>query len=357
MSTIKKKRNYLSTKMKKELWKTFHDDIQNTNENQNKLECIYTNKPVLETCEKCHDKLIYSEEGFLTCINDKCGLIYTNILDQSAEWRYYGTEDKLNSDPTRCGMPINPYLEQSSYSCKVICPYSKSYEIQKIKRYTEWQSMPYKEKSQYDDFQFITNMAHNAGIPKIIIDDAICYHKKISESNYSFRGDNRNGIIAASIYIACQIHGQNRSAKEIAQIFYLDIKSATKGCKNAIVILNQLEQNMAQIDKTNLEETNCSSFIERYCSKLNMNQEMIKLCLFIAKKIDQLNLIPENNPSSICAGIIYFICKMCNLNISKIDVKNISDISEVTINKCCKKIETIKHQIIPSKILQKYNIQ
>ena len=33
--------------------------------------------------------------------------------------------------------------------------------------------MPYKEKSKYDDFQMLTLIAKNSGIPKIIIDEAI----------------------------------------------------------------------------------------------------------------------------------------------------------------------------------------
>ena len=52
------------------------------------------------------------------------------------------------SDPTRCGMPINPLLKESSYGCKVICNSNSSYEMRKIRRYTEWQSMPYKEKNR-----------------------------------------------------------------------------------------------------------------------------------------------------------------------------------------------------------------
>ena len=100
-------------------------------------------------------------------------------------------------------MPINPLLEESSYGCKILNGYGKSsYEMLKIKRYTEWQSMPYKEKSQYDEFQRITVMAQHGGIAKIIIDDAIRLHKKISE-HQTFRGLNRDGIIAASIYISC----------------------------------------------------------------------------------------------------------------------------------------------------------
>ena len=48
--------------------------------------------------------------------------------------------------------------------------------------------------------------------------------------------------------------------------------------------------------------------------------------------------MPENTPHSVAAGIIYFITQSCNLNISKHDVNLISEISEVTINKCYKKL-------------------
>ena len=106
---------------------------------------------------------------------------------------YYGADDNQNSDPTRCGMPINPLLEESSFGCKVLCMGKSSYEMRKIRRYTEWQTMPYKEKAQYDDFQRITIFANNAGISKKIIDDAIRYHKKISEYEQHFRGDNKDG--------------------------------------------------------------------------------------------------------------------------------------------------------------------
>ena len=64
--------------------------------------------------------------------------------------------------------------------------------------------------------------------------------------------------------------------------------------------------------------------------------------------------MPENTPHSIAAGVIYFISQICKLNISKRDVKNISEISEVTINKCFKKLEMMKDDLLPSVILKKY---
>lgn len=349
--TSKRKKKNIN---KKELWSIFDSEINNNN-NNSILECIYRECGTREFCDYCESNLAFSDEGFLTCTNKTCGIIYKDIVDHSAEWRYYGADDNQNSDPTRCGMPINPLLEESSYGCKVLCNGGMSYEMRKIRRYTEWQSMPYKEKSQYDEFQLITIMAQNAGIPKMIIDDAIRYHKKISEFDLTFRGDNRDGILAASIYISCRINNFPRTAKEIANIFHLDVTSATKGCKNALSIINNIEKDMDNKEKTNFGKTKPEAFIERFCSKLNINNELTKLCQFISMKIEKSNLMSENTPHSIAAGIVYFISQFCNLNISKHDVKNISEISEVTINKCFKKLENMKDILIPDVILKKYS--
>ena len=41
-------------------------------------------------------------------------------------------------------------------------------------------------------------------------------------------------------------------------------------------------------------------------------------------------------------------------NISKKDIHIISEISEVTINKCYKKLDGMKNELIPKKIMEKY---
>ena len=335
----------------KDLWNMFDNEINN----KDSIECIYRQCGTREFCELCKSILIITDEGFQACKNPKCGIIYKDIIDQGAEWRYYGAEDNNNSDPTRCGLPINPLLRESSYGCKVMCPIKSTYEMKKIRRYTDWQSMPYKEKSQYDEFQKITILAQNAGIPKLIIDDAMTYHKKISEAK-TFRGCNRDGVIAATIYIACRINNYPRTAKEIATIFYLDNTSATKGCKNAISIINEIEYSLNNEDKTIFCKTTPISFIERYCSRLGINNELTLVCKFIALQIQKYNLIPENTPHSIAAGIVYYVAQLCNLNVCKKNINLISEISEVTINKCYKKLESLNIDLLPKKIVIKYKI-
>lgn len=334
------------------LWSQFDEEVGTK---EGPIECVYRTSGEREYCDVCESRLAVTEERFLACTNNKCGLIYKDSLDHSPEWRFHGGEDGGGADPTRCGMPINPLLEESSYGCKVLCKSGSSYEMRKIRRYAEWQSMPHKEKTQYEEFQRISTMAHHAGLSKLIVDDAMREHKRISERK-TFRGLNRDGIIAASIYVACKINDCPRTPKEIADIFMLDKASATKGCKTALTLIEEMEQDVSDDEKTCLSQTTPETFIERYCSKLNLCAELIKLCRFIALRIEQNKYIPENTPHSIAAGIIYFVAHSCSLDITKQQVNKITSISEVTINKCFKKLESIKAELLPSQIVRKYNI-
>jgi transcription initiation factor TFIIB len=353
-----KKKSLISSKEKNRLWDIYDID------NRDSVECVYDKKGIdtdikskdENLCYNCNSELIIMDTGYPTCTNTNCGIMYKDTLDYSPEWRFYGADDKNSTDPTRCGNPINPLLVESSYGCKILCPQNSSYEMKRIRKWTEWQSMPHREKSLYEEFQFITIMAKNSGIPRIFIDDAMAIYKDISEQKM-FRGMNRDGIKSASIYISCRLNDCPRTSHEIAEIFKLDKTSATNGCSMAVSILSNLERNGSAINASanDLCATTPSSFIERYCSKLNINTELTMLAKFIAKKIEEMSYICDNTPHSIASGIIYFIAQECNLAITKTNVKQICGVSEVTINKCYKKMELIKDKLIPKTIQNKYS--
>ena len=361
----KKKKLDMSHMEKSKLWDIFEKDKHGLTKNEDtpestdelsKVECVYqTVKEETDLCTLCSSVLMIMDDGFPTCTNTTCGVIYKDTLDYSPEWRFYGADDKNANDPTRCGNPINPLLMESSFGCKVLCNLKSSYEMKKIRKWIEWQSMPHKEKSLYDEFQFITIMAQNAGVPRIFIDDAMVIHKDISQQKM-FRGMNRDGIKAASIYISCRLNGCPRTAHEIAEIFKLDKTSATNGCSMAVNIMQNIGRNNEISTKPNeLCATLPSSFIERYCSRLNINQELTMVAKFVAYKVEQNNIITDNIPHAISAGIIYFISYNCQLGITKQDVKSICGVSEVTINKCFKKLNAIRESLLPSVILEKYS--
>ena len=123
-----KNKSIISSKEKRKLW-----DMYDIDKKEDNIECVYDKSPE-NNCEICCSTLIIMDDGFPTCTNKSCGIIYRDILDHSPEWRYYGAEDKNSADPTRCGNPINPLLQESSFGCKILCGPNASYEMKRIRQ-------------------------------------------------------------------------------------------------------------------------------------------------------------------------------------------------------------------------------
>ena len=96
-----KKNKSKNLQERKHLWNVFESEVINPDKPKEPLECLYRTVGDRENCERCQFPLSYSDEQFLTCTNNKCGIIYKDVLDNSPEWRFYGSDDTQNSnDPT-----------------------------------------------------------------------------------------------------------------------------------------------------------------------------------------------------------------------------------------------------------------
>jgi transcription initiation factor TFIIB len=275
-----------------------------------------------------------------------CGLLH-KTLNHSPEWKSYNDNA---DDPSRCGIPINPLFIESSFICKIIPKYNKKKSLN-IQKYIEYQC-PYKEKTIYEVYKHLQCIAHNANISTIIIDDAIMYYNKMFKFEQSFRGNNKTGIICASLYISFKINDVPRTAKEIATIFNVNIKIVIQGCKNAYNIINYIEQNYDIYDKTLFIETKPIHLVERYCNILNISDDIVTLCKFIALKIDDNHYLQENNAESIVTGIIYYVIKLYQLNVTLSDINKMTDINEATIKKCFNKIKFYEKTLIPCRLFK-----
>ena len=303
-------------------------------------------------CDICETYDIYIEHSNVYC--NKCGLLLNIVLDQTPEWRYYGANDSKQSNPTRCGYISNKLLPKSSLGTLVTRRYGESYEMRKIRKYHSWNSMPYRERSLYDVFTTITIRSKNHGISGCIIEEAKTLYKLVSENKIS-RGSNRKGLIAACIYIACKIKNVPRSSKEIAEIFSISPTNMTKGCKRFMNIINT--NNITNNVSINLSSSTSTDFIHRFCSKLNLSNDIIKICLYVANKAEEYYLVSENTPPSVAAGSIYLVSMTFNLKLSKKDISKQCKISEVTICKCYKKLKEYYEYIFPDDIIQSMKIK
>ena len=284
-------------------------------------------------CEKKENYLI--EDDIIKC---KVCLNTISNISSNPEWRYYGTSDNKSGDPTRCGMPVNTLLPESSVGSTVSYK-TNTKTMNQIRKYQQWNGMPYKERSLYKVFLTIQEICTKHNLPNIIINEAKSLYKITSSTKIS-RGSNRNGIIAACVYFSCKLCHVPRSSKEIAEMFSIDSTVMTKGVKKCQEIINMNKKYKLRLNNTTSIKPH--DFIERFCNKLNISQQDMKIIQKICDISVKNNIICENTPQSIAAGCIFYFSKLKNLPITKKEISLICIISEVTINKCSKKLEENK---------------
>jgi transcription initiation factor TFIIB len=293
-------------------------------------------------CAYCASKNIILDEANYVCL--ACGTVFDKFIDSGAEWRYYGHEDSKTSDPTRCGLPTNELLPNSSLGTMIGNRIGECYDMKIIRKYQMWNSMTYKERTLFNVFDSLTINAVNNGIPQSIIDEAKALYKKVSELQLS-RGDNRSGLIASSIYMACKTNKVPRSAKEIAGFFNLKATVMTKGCKKFQEIL-QME----------LASSTASDFIQRFTSKMNLDRTIKDICMYVVDKTDEMSIISSNTPTSVAAGVIYLVCAVCESPIDKKELAKACSVSCVTVSKCYKTLFKYRRHLFTQEMLDRYSI-
>jgi transcription initiation factor TFIIB len=291
---------------------------------------INVNTSKFGKCNKCDTYTLVICDGLITC--SKCGIIISKIINYNDDSRYYGVDDaKFNNDPTRFGIPINPYAPNSSLGTIILGYGNHSYRT-----LHRWYSTNYKERSLLKAFdnmnEFFTS--NNVKLPTNIIDKAKLFYK-ITSSHTIKRGASRKALMAVSIYYSCKINNYSITKKKLAEIFNIKKSKITTSCKDFHDII-------FNTDKEYLEKINLSSpeklFIY-YNEKLKLDNKYIIIALVISKFGDEIGIISDNTPSSIVIGCTYFVLMYYKISISKKTLSKKCNISEVTISKTYMKLK------------------
>jgi len=246
-------------------------------------------------------------------------------------------------------MPTNSLLPEFSLGSVIPFKCNESWDMRKIRNYNTWIGSCYREKSLYNVFETMTIRAKSKGIPGCIIEDAKYKYKIISEAKIS-RGENRKGIIASCIYEACKENNSTRSTKEIAEIFRISSTSMTKGFKKYNEIMQSIDIVKKRVKEQNISEP--LDFINRFCSNLNLDKEILDICKYVCIQIEKYDLVSENTPTSKAAGSIYLVSYLFNLDLNKRDISTICLTSEVTISKCFTKLIEYYIYLLPNEMLK-----
>ena len=292
--------------------------------------------PYKDTCYVCGEKEFIVEDGCMICQN--CGRVNGQEIDYNQEWRFYGNDENGNrSDPTRCGIPINPLLPDSSLGTIIL-----GNGQQAFRRLHRWNSSNPKERSLIQAYNQIQEKTAKANIPVCIVDKAKVLYKTLSSEKIK-RGTTRKGLMAACIFYILKDKQISRSTREISTIFELKQKKMTTGCK----YFNEIMYSKNKDYLNQIQPTTTADFIQRFSQKLGIDEKYQSLAIHICQLADKLGIISESTPPSIAVGCLYLMIQHFSFNITKKHLSEVCEISEVTISKSYKKLLEFKQYLIP----------
>lgn len=285
-----------------------------------------------------------------------CGTLYRPNIDSSAEYRFFGIDDRSSLDPCRVGAPVDSRFPQSTLGTIILNKTtggnkSNRIAMARVRRFHTWNLLPYKERSLLQVFEQLSLTATNNGIDIRTIDVAKALYIRLVE-HCDKRGMSRTSVVASCIYSALKMIGQPRKPKEVSDIFHLSSTQFTKSFKYFQEVLSMANQrgllNNIEIPG-NMASTKASDYVSQPLSKLPISRNVFVImkenAIRIANEAERLEICPENMPPSLAAGVITFVLKHSipsdtNSGISLERIANVCDISEGTLNKCLKKLET-----------------
>jgi len=309
-----------------------------------------------DACPNCsvNDSVFEDVElGIIICKN--CGQVIDNLMDSGPEWRNY--EDGGKKDASRCSIPVNKLLPQSSLGTSM-AGNCKS----RMRTIQMWSRIPYRERSLNNVFKIIQEKCLQGNILKCIEDDAKILYKKISECKHVkgrnkgkfiiIRGKNRKSLIAACLFFACRKNNKTRSPKEIADLFDLKYTEINKGCKNFLKFMKLRKMDLG------IGISQPEHFVIRFCNELRIKTQYIDQAVKIAQNITKLNVASVHTPFSTAISSILLMAEINNLKIitkKKLALK--FKVSEVTITKTYKKLEQYKKILLDDKLIDTLIVQ
>ena len=322
--------------MNNNIWNIF-DSFELSLDIDDIKEDILINNNEKDKCISCSsiDSLI-SDNEMIICTN--CGVENKHIIDYNPEWRFYGSDDnKRNSDPNRCGMPVSQIISESSLSTIILGSGFESY-----RKLNSWNGLSYKEKSMITILNKIAQKANIGNVPQSIIDATMKMYQIISK-DYIKRGTSRESLIAACFFNALNDNNLIRSTEEVAKLFNIKLKKLSKGCNEFAELMFQKDKNYVR----NMRPIEPKNLIERFCMIMDLDDKYCKIGNRIAFLVDKLGICQENNPKSIAVGCIYFMSQSYNLGFNKKEIAEQCNTSEVTVSNTYNQMNKYKKYLMP----------
>ncbi len=275
-------------------------------------------------CPECNSKdLDYnSSRAEITCRH--CGLVIDeNIIDPGQEWRAFNFEQR--NSRSRVGAPLRNGIHDFGLGADIDWKNNNisSKNVARYCRMRKWNKKLRVSGSRDRSLAFaltqINNKCSNLGLPRDVRENASLIYRKALE-NRLIMGRTVEGVVSASIYIACRQCNIPRTLDEITEV-----SSASKKQ------IARIQRTLVRELKIKLTPPSPSDYIPRFATELELSDKSQAKAIRIAEQSKSEGLANGKGPNGIAAAALYIASLMGNERISQRNIAEVAGVTEVTL--------------------------
>ncbi len=300
--------------------------MKNENDRKNKNE-----QTIEETikCPKCGSTHLTKDYSRAELVCEKCGLVIdAEIIDHGPEWRAFDNEQREKK--TRTGSPMTYTIHDKGLSTNIGWQnrdaYGKSIPTRnraQLYRLRKWQTRTRisdgTERNLALALAALDRMSSSLSLPRNVRETAAVIYRKAVRKNL-IRGRSIEGVTAAVLYAACRQCNVPRTLEEISTITEMKKKEIGRNYRN---ISRKLE--------LKLLPTTPQDYISRFCSRLDLSNDVQIKTIEILKKASQKELTSGRGPTGLAAASLYIASVLCGERRTQREVAEVAGVTEVTI--------------------------
>jgi len=306
-------------------------------------------------CPYCQESTLTVDEGIFVCTS--CGKENGTVISEKQEWRSF-TDSYDNKDASRCGMPSNPLLPQSSLG--TVAQGNMRFGFSRLQMQN---AMPSHERSRLDAIKWIKKAAKKLSISGVLADMACYLYVKLTENVKVKRGPVRRAVMANCQFAICKRKGTGCYVcpEKLSEAYEITVKKFNEGSKLFAELSfyktkcggtgKKWDDKLTNSRLSFVKPTEPENIIRNVCEKLSLEDIDIASIIYITRNVKKLGIISSKMPQSIAAGCILLHVKekgMKHIRLNKIS--NFCTVSDSTAKNTYNELKRYKGFIIPKKM-------
>lgn len=284
-------------------------------------------------CSLCNSNLtIFDvETGEIVCSN--CGMVISdNTQSLDAEWRIHKTEDIKTKE--RTGLPTSLAIHDMGLSTFISALNVDANgtaltqdQINKVKTMRRWNRISTfnskrSARNLNNAFEIMTRIKDKASLTDATIEKAAYYYRKALDKNL-IKGRSIEGMVIASVYVACREMRVPRTLDEISKVINSDLTFVSR-CYRLLVRHLKLQA---------LPAVHTSSYLSKIASKAGVSERTYRRALDMLTRVSKDHMALGKHPNALAVAVLYAACITERERITQEQIAVAAGTSMVTLRK------------------------